>query len=34
MYQYEAVIKVMEANGGFATFGHLNQEAYKADSPG
>lgn len=29
MYQYEAVIKVMEANGGFATFGHLNQKTLK-----
>lgn len=29
MYQYEAVIKVMEANGGFATFGYLNQKTLK-----
>ncbi len=29
MYQYEAVVKVMEANGGFATFGHLNQKTLK-----
>src|SRR3989339_749948 len=29
MKQYEAVIKVMEANGGFATLGHLYQNALK-----
>lgn len=27
MYQYEAVIKVMEDNGGYATLGHLYQNA-------
>ena len=29
MKQYEAVIKVMEENGGFATLGFLNQEVLK-----
>lgn len=29
MKQYEAVIKVMEANGGYATLGFLNQEVLK-----
>jgi hypothetical protein len=29
MYQYEAVIKVMEDNGGYATLGHLYQNALK-----
>jgi len=29
MKQYEAVIKVMEQNGGFATLGYLNQEVLK-----
>jgi hypothetical protein len=29
MKQYEAVIKVMEDNGGFATFGHLYQNVLK-----
>lgn len=29
MKQYEAVIKVMEENGGFATLGHLYQEVLK-----
>ena len=29
MKQYEAVIKVMEANGGYATLGHLNQSVPK-----
>lgn len=29
MKQYEAVIKVMEQNGGFATLGFLNQEVLK-----
>jgi len=29
MKQYEAVIKVMEGNGGFATLGYLNQEVLK-----
>jgi hypothetical protein len=29
MKQYEAVIKVMENNGGFATLGFLNQEVFK-----
>ena len=31
MTQSEAVIKVMEANGGYATLGFLNQEALKID---
>jgi hypothetical protein len=29
MKQYEAVIKVMEENGGYATLGHLNQHVLK-----
>jgi len=29
MKQYEAVIKVMEQNGGFATLGCLNQKVLK-----
>lgn len=29
MKQYEAVIKVMEENGGYATLGHLNQNVLK-----
>src|SRR3990167_8387237 len=29
MKQHEAVIKVMEQDGGFATLGHLNQEVLK-----
>ncbi|MHB1657673.1 MAG: hypothetical protein ACYCSZ_15060 [Burkholderiales bacterium] len=29
MKQYEAVIKVMEANGGYATLGQLNQRVFK-----
>jgi hypothetical protein len=29
MKQYEAVVKVMESNGGFATLGFLNQEVLK-----
>lgn len=29
MKQYEAVIRVMEVNGGFATLGYLNQEVMK-----
>lgn len=29
MKQYEAVIKVMEDNGGYATLGFLNQEVLK-----
>ena len=29
MKQYEAVIKVMEQNGGYATLGYLNQEVLK-----
>jgi len=29
MKQYEAVIKVMEENGGYATFGHLYQNVLK-----
>jgi len=29
MKQYEAVIRVMEANGGYATLGFLNQEVLK-----
>src|SRR3990172_5240152 len=29
MKQYEAVIRVMEENGGFATLGYLNQEVLK-----
>jgi len=29
MKQYEAVIKVMENNGGYATLGFLNQEVLK-----
>lgn len=32
MKQYEAVIKVMEENGGYATLGFLNQEALKVPS--
>lgn len=31
MKQYEAVIKVMEANGGYATLGFLNQEVLKVE---
>jgi hypothetical protein len=31
MKQYQAVIKVMEANGGFATLGFLNQKALKVE---
>lgn len=31
MKQHEAVIKVMEANGGFATLGLLNQQALKVE---
>lgn len=31
MRQYEAVIKVMEENGGFATLGHLYSEALKVE---
>jgi len=29
MKQHEAVIKIMEQNGGFATLGHLNQQVLK-----
>jgi hypothetical protein len=29
MYQYEAVIQVMEENGGFATLGYLYQHTLK-----
>lgn len=29
MRQYEAVIKIMEQNAGFATLGYLNQEVLK-----
>jgi len=29
MKQHEAVIKIMEQNGGFATLGYLNQEVLK-----
>ena len=29
MKQHEAVIKVMEKNGGYATLGYLNQEVLK-----
>ncbi|HHJ07570.1 MAG TPA: hypothetical protein ENK24_08725, partial [Anaerolineae bacterium] len=29
MKQYEAVIKVMEENGGFATLGYLNQHTFE-----
>ena len=29
MKQYEAVIKVMEENGGYATLGHLYQNVLK-----
>src|SRR3989344_8179349 len=32
MKQHEAVIKVMEQNGGFATLGYLNQEVLKVQS--
>lgn len=32
MKQHEAVIKVMEQNGGFATLGYLNQEVLKVHS--
>lgn len=28
MKQHEAVIKVMEENGGYATLGHLNQNVF------
>ena len=31
MKQYEAVIKVMEKNGGYATLGFLNQHVLKVD---
>ena len=31
MKQYQAVIKVMEANGGYATLGQLNQEVFKVE---
>jgi hypothetical protein len=31
MKQYEAVIKVMEENGGYATLGYLNQNVLKID---
>ena len=32
MKQHEAVIKIMERNGGFATLGYLNQEVLKVPS--
>lgn len=32
MKQYEAVIKIMERSGGFATLGYLNQEVLKVPS--
>jgi hypothetical protein len=31
MKQYEAVIKIMEENGGYATLGHLNQSVLKLE---
>jgi len=33
MKQYEAVIKVMEQNGGYATLGHLYENALKVTGP-